>query len=130
MDEDKNNLTPGEISNELAKQRNHAASERTMMAWIRTALSLVGFGIGIYEVADKTGGAGTFRNSKLIGLAFVILGILSAIFAIRENKITHKKLMQPVFRYEDRTPLGIYIGYALIVIAAAAIVNIVYRIIS
>ena len=36
--------TPRNIANELAKERNREAAERTLMAWIRTALSLIGFG--------------------------------------------------------------------------------------
>ena len=35
------------VANEFAKERNRAAAERTLMAWIRTALSLIGFGFGI-----------------------------------------------------------------------------------
>ncbi|MCX6161315.1 MAG: DUF202 domain-containing protein [Ignavibacteriae bacterium] len=122
--------SPAEKNTELAKERSHAAAERTMMAWIRTALSLIGFGIGIYEVADKTGGTETFKNSKLVGLSLIILGIVSAILAIRENKISHRKLMRPVFIYEDRTPLGVYIGYALIIIAVFSAINIIYKFIN
>jgi putative membrane protein len=118
------------VNTELAKQRSHEASERTMMAWVRTALALIGFGIGIYEVAEKTGGKETFKNSKLIGLAFIILGTVSMFLAIRENKINHKKLMEPVFKYEERTPLGIYVGYALIVIAIASAINIIYKLLT
>ena len=29
------------MANELAKERNRAAAERTLMAWIRTSLSLI-----------------------------------------------------------------------------------------
>ncbi len=32
------------IANELARDRNRAAADRTLMAWIRTALSLIAFG--------------------------------------------------------------------------------------
>jgi putative membrane protein len=127
MSEENKNVSPANINTELAKERSHAASERTMMAWVRTALALIGFGIGIYEVADKTGGQSTFRNSKLIGLALIILGIVSMFLAIRENKINHRKLLEPVFKYEERTPLGIYVGYALIVIALASVINIIYK---
>ncbi|WP_448562013.1 DUF202 domain-containing protein [Trichothermofontia sp.] len=34
------------LDNELAKERTRAA-DRTLMAWIRTALSLIGFSFGI-----------------------------------------------------------------------------------
>lgn len=34
---------------ELAKQRNHLANERTFQAWVRTSLSLMGFGFIIEQ---------------------------------------------------------------------------------
>jgi putative membrane protein len=39
--------TAKSVANELARERNREAAERTLMAWIRTALSLIGFGFGI-----------------------------------------------------------------------------------
>jgi putative membrane protein len=130
IEEENKNSSPANINTELAKQRSHEASERTMMAWVRTALSLIGFGVGVYEVAEETGGTNTFKNSKLIGLALIILGSVSMILAIRENKINHKRLLEPVFKYEEKTPLGVYIGYALLVIGILASINIIYRLLK
>ena len=123
----KSDQTPASINTELAKERSRGAAERTLMAWIRTALTLIGFGIGVYEVADKTGGTGTFKNSKLVGLAFIILGIFSILFAIIENLSTHKKLKKPSFHYEEKTSLAIYVGFALIIIALYSAINIIYK---
>jgi uncharacterized membrane protein YidH (DUF202 family) len=128
-EQEKPKQTPAETNTELAKERTHAASERTMMAWVRTALALIGFGIGVFEVADKTGGTTTFKNSKLIGLALIILGIVSMFLAIRENNTNHKRLMQPGYKFSDRKPLGVYVGYALIVIAILSVINIIYKLI-
>lgn len=36
---------------ELTKERNRLAADRTLMAWIRTALSLIGFGSGSGSVS-------------------------------------------------------------------------------
>ena len=38
--------------NELARERNRAAADRTLLAWIRTALSLIGFGFGIDRIVN------------------------------------------------------------------------------
>ena len=34
-------------TNELAKERNRAAAERTMTTWIQNCLTLIGFGFAI-----------------------------------------------------------------------------------
>lgn len=46
-------------ANELALDRTRLAHERTMMAWIRTAVSLISFGFTIYKFLDsfKSGSA-------------------------------------------------------------------------
>jgi putative membrane protein len=119
---------PYNLNTELAKERTHAAYDRTLMAWIRTALTLIGFGIGIFEFAQKTGGATIFKSSKLIGLLFVLLGIISILLAIRENKLDHYKLRNPHLKYDRKSSLGISIGYALILIGLFAIIHIIYKI--
>jgi len=71
------------VANELAKERNREAAERTLMAWIRTALSLIGFGFGIGKLAaylDATG-LHTSRDpvhaSLIFGSSFIVVGILA-----------------------------------------------------
>ena len=127
MTENKN-TNSANMNTELAKQRTHAASDRTMMAWVRTSLALMGFGIGIYEVAEKTEGTTVFRSSKLVGLALIFLSMFATIFAIIENKRNHKKLENPDFKYQNKTSLGVLVGYALIIIAAYSAIHIISKI--
>ena len=39
------------INNELAKERNRAAAERTINAWIGNCLSLIGTGVAIDQIS-------------------------------------------------------------------------------
>jgi uncharacterized membrane protein YidH (DUF202 family) len=55
---------PHNLANELAKERNRAAAERTLMAWIRTALSLIGFGFGIGKLSAFTDAAGLHMKQR------------------------------------------------------------------
>jgi putative membrane protein len=48
---------PYNMANELAKERNRAAAERTLMVWIRTSLSLISFGFGIDRIIAAMRGA-------------------------------------------------------------------------
>ena len=118
------------INTELAKERTHGAYDRTMMAWVRTALALIGFGIGIFEFANKTGGESIFKSSETIGLLLIILGVISMVMAIKENKTNHESLLNPNFKYVHKTSLGVKIGYALIIIGVIALINIIIKIIG
>ena len=53
------------LANELARERNREAAERTLMAWIRTALSLIGFGFGIGKLEAYLEGAGLHTRFDL-----------------------------------------------------------------
>ena len=118
------------INTELAKERTHGAYDRTMMAWVRTALALIGFGIGIFEFANKSGGESIFKSSEIVGLLLIILGVISMVLAIKENKTNHESLLNPNFKYVHKTSLGIKIGYALILIGVIALINIITKIIG
>jgi putative membrane protein len=119
---------PVDINTELAKERTHDAFERTLMAWIRTGLSLIGFGIGMFEFIQKTGGTGILRTSKLVALLFILLGIVAVILAIKDNKINHDRLINNEIRYGRKQSLGIKIGYALIGIGVLATIHVIYKI--
>jgi uncharacterized membrane protein YidH (DUF202 family) len=51
-----------DISTELARERTRQAADRTLMAWIRTSLSLIGFGFGIAKYRDILLEAGFVRT--------------------------------------------------------------------
>jgi putative membrane protein len=128
--QDEKKVPSKDLGTELAKERTSAAYDRTLMAWVRTALSLIGFGIGIFEFTQKTGGQTVFKSSKLVGLSLVLLGIVAAFMAIQENRVNHKRLLQPEITYTGESRLSTGVGYALIVIGIAAIIHIVVKIIQ
>ena len=64
---------------DLAVERSRMASERTLMAWIRTSLSMISFGFTIYkffQYMKDTNTAITWERSGPLnmGTALVILG--------------------------------------------------------
>lgn len=76
------------------------AADRSMMAWVRTGLSLITFGFTIYKFLDyareeliATGKEVTdFSSPKIIGLFLIGLGILSLLMGIIENEATIRVL--------------------------------------
>ena len=71
------------------KQREHQANERTYLAWLRTSISLIGFGFAIARFGiflqqlnpTESTAATPFFSSRLIGISLVGFGVFSIILA-------------------------------------------------
>lgn len=69
--------------------RDHLANERTFLAWVRTSIALMGFGVVIAKLRFLVVEAGGAQNlsapagahSTTLGLAFVTVGLLTLLFA-------------------------------------------------
>ncbi len=68
-----------------ANTRDHLANERTFLAWFRTAISLLGFGILIAKLRFIEAGTevapGAGIRSTHLGLAFAVGGLLTLALA-------------------------------------------------
>lgn len=76
---------PLDANTRLAAGRNRLALERTLMAWTRTATSLIAFGFTIYQgfqYLDESGRlADPFISPQLVGAVMVVIGITALILA-------------------------------------------------
>jgi putative membrane protein len=59
-----------------SRVRDHLANERTLLAWQRTALTILGLGFVVDRFA--LGGAGSAAVGSLVGLGLVLLGGLAS----------------------------------------------------
>jgi putative membrane protein len=88
-----------DVATVLAVERTRVAYDRTMMAWIRTATSLLTFGFGIYKFFQLGAGhdvAVTHRvGPREFGLAMVTIGLISLFLAAFENRANIRGL-QPL----------------------------------
>ena len=93
------------LTNELARQRNRDAAERTLMAWIRTCLSLISFGFGLDKIVaaiDRaTGDPGPRPGVITVALAFVFTGILSMAAAIVQHNRELRRLSRQDYVYVE-----------------------------
>ncbi|MBE9138195.1 DUF202 domain-containing protein [Nodosilinea sp. LEGE 07088] len=114
---------------ELAKERNRAAEERTLMAWIRTALSLIGFGFGIDRIVatiDQTlgGAVNPVRLSRILGLSFVALGTLALLFAALDHRHQLHRIQRNDLVYVSRHSPSLIVAYVLAFLGAIAFAGI------
>src|SRR5262245_24599057 len=94
----------GERTSQLAWLRTRWAIERTLGAWMRTAVSLIGFGFTIFQFfrrMDQMPGLEHARRPGLsdsLSLALVAAGTLGLIVALIEYRGTLHYLWSPDFR--------------------------------
>ena len=56
--------------------REHLANERTLLAWVRTGVSLISFGLVVERIGAQIGLAG---SSGAFGIALAVLGCLTLV---------------------------------------------------
>lgn len=120
------------IANELARERNREAAERTLMAWIRTALSLVGFGFGIGKLEAYLGAADPHRSidpihtTLIFGASFIVVGIFGLLAAIVQHARILKRLTRPDFAYNAMRPIAMTVADMLMMIGVFGLVAILW----
>lgn len=93
---------------DLAKFRSRAAADRTLMAWMRTSLSLIGFGFGIptlVQTIEKTRfgqNINSERFSIIVGLAFITVGIFAMFTALRAHFRLLKLIAAGTYTYDKK----------------------------
>ncbi|MGF1481818.1 MAG: YidH family protein [Cyanophyceae cyanobacterium] len=134
MEDSKPPSKPPNIQAELAKERNRAAAERTLMAWIRTSLSLIGFGFGIDSVVSAIFSFQTVQDldrvrlSRLLGLSFIALGVYALVTAAIEHHQELQRIQRTAdYTYLSRRSLGLTVATGLIGIGAISFIGILWR---
>ena len=121
------------VSNELARERSRQAADRTLMAWVRTALSLIGFGFGVAQFRDilvrtelVARRSPEYPSTALyFGLAFISLGVLGLLAATIQHWRILQHIKQDEFHYSGFRPLVFIMATGLITIGVLAFIAIV-----
>jgi len=83
--------------------RTRLAVERTMMAYMRTAVALIGFGFGLFQFfykfqsAPEVGSVRFPSAAWLLGLALIFGGVMAAVFSVLEYRWTLRYLWSDGF---------------------------------
>ncbi len=122
---------PYNLNNELAKERNRAAAERTLMAWIRTALSLIGFGFGIDRLVVAVQSSRLASSDRidisvrLLSIGFIAIGNLALVVAVLQHQQVLKRLRRNDFRYDPPIPIATITAISLLIIGTLALLTLI-----
>jgi uncharacterized membrane protein YidH (DUF202 family) len=84
-------------STELARERSRETADRTLMAWIRTALGLIGFGVGkFFSTTPGCTSVSTIRSTLSFAASFIVLGTLGQLAAV----VRHARVLARIHRRE------------------------------
>jgi putative membrane protein len=97
---------PVDTGTRLAADRTWLADERTLMAWIRTATSLISFGFTIYKFFEFEVSEGVRSNRLLSPRVFGMTMIATGLAALLLGAIDHRRstrLLHDEFGIERRS---------------------------
>ena len=124
-DESPNNATS--LVNELARERNREAADRTLLAWIRTSLAMISLGFAIERLGqaalalDGRMVGYTPQKTRLFGAALISLGIAATLAGMWEHGLVLGSIAREDYRYADRPRIARFMGLALVLVGLAAL---------
>jgi len=115
---------------DLAVDRTRLAHERTLMAWVRTATSLISFGFTIYKFFEFLHEKGTGEGNRRIGprafaTVMITIGLVSLILATIQNRVEFEALRKqfPHMPYS----IAIWVAGMVGVLGVLAIIAVILR---
>ena len=115
---------------ELARVRTREAADRTLMAWIRTSLSLIGFGfttnkvLGVLEAGKS---ASPLHSTLVFALSFIALGTFGLLGAVIQYSGMLKQLQVRTFIYLAPRSLTGAVAILLVVIGLFTFIAVVVQ---
>ncbi len=116
------------LTDELARERNREAADRTLLAWIRTSLAMISLGFAIERVGeaalalDGKIAALSPLKTRIFGAVLILLGIAATLVGMWEHRRVLTALKNDAYRYADRPAVARWMGVALVMVGLTALV--------
>ena len=116
------------LTDELARERNREAADRTLLAWIRTSLAMISLGFAIERVGeaalalDGKIAALSPLKTRVFGAVLISLGVAATLVGMWEHRRVLADLTRIDYRYSERPAVARWMGVALVLVGSAALV--------
>jgi len=115
----------------VALVRTALSSEQSLMAWIRTSLSLFTFGFSItqffYYLERRQGSTEFSSGPRRLGISLVCLGILVLVLAMIEHAQTLRRMKEQGMPPDAKSFLPIASAAGLLAIGIAGLTGILFN---
>ena len=126
---------PINTTNELAKERNRAAAERTINAWLGICLSLIGFGVAFDQIFRSLRRrfpamepAITRETATLIGMGFVGVGLVLLAIGLIQHRLAIKSIEQPNYLMLSVKEMNQIVVIGIVIFGIAGLVTVLFLI--
>ncbi|MBD1873336.1 DUF202 domain-containing protein [Nodosilinea sp. FACHB-131] len=118
-------LYPPQAQDELARDRNRLAADRSLLSFVRNSLTLIGLGLGLEQILAALGAHYGDHNidgwAYGLSLVYVGLGVLSLGLAIADYQAERARLRSPHYQYQPRWSVAEATGLAIFATGAVAL---------
>lgn len=106
-----------------AKPNDHLANERTMLAWIRTAIAIMGFGFLVVKFSMFLQQFGLLVGKEIVvknaytdslGVLIVAIGIICLLVSFVQYKITERRLLNDRYKPSSTAMISLVIALMLL----------------
>ena len=116
----------------IKRYSDHAANERTFLAWVRTAIAVMAFGfivekfnvfleVAAPSLADRTLSLPGQRFGNIVGLALILFGAAMVAIAAIRFLITAKSIDSQDVRHGPGTRLDVALAVLLVLLGCALV---------
>jgi putative membrane protein len=124
-----NSELPKPDSNEMAVDRTWLAHERTLMAWVRTATSMISFGFTIYKFFEfEESKHAAARTSLLTPRDFAMVMVSIGLFSLLGATIAHRRDVKNLrVQLKGRRSLAEFVAYGVALFGLLILLAAAYR---
>jgi len=127
MNEPMQNPYTPKVQDELARERNRVAADRSLLSFVRNSVTLITIGVSIDQVVRALASTALFIDAWIYALSLTLigLGVINLGFAILDYNGEMQRLRQPEYSFTPRWSLSGVTDWILFVVGLLAFLRLI-----